>query len=125
MKISKICSCIAGFTTLVLAGCGNDAARHQPISIVLKAEKGEPVTLQIPRGYIEQPKDPEEAKAPLANVLLRIPNKDLAGPDVFVGESEIRVLIEPKAGNADAAHELQAAALRRPKASEDAILKSD
>jgi hypothetical protein len=114
---------MTGLTMLALAGCDR-ASQREPVAITLKAEKGEPATLQIPRGYIEQPKDFAESKGALENVLLRIPAKDFAGSETFVAESEVRVLIEPRAGNADAADQLQAAALRRSKAAEDAIVKS-
>ena len=114
-------SCAVALTMIGLAGCQNEAARLEPVAVVLKAEKGEAATLQIPRGYIEQPKKPE---GELPNVLLRVPAKDFSGAEAFVAESEVRVLIEPRAGNADAAKELLAAALRRPKAAEEAIVKS-
>lgn len=107
-----------------LAGCDR-ASLREPVAITLKGDKGEPATLHIPRGYIEQPKNFEESKEALANVLLRIPAKDFSGAETFVAESEVRVLIEPRAGNADAAEQLQSAALRRSKASEDAIAKSN
>jgi hypothetical protein len=116
-----------GITVMVMlgaAGCDR-AAQHAPVAITLKGEKGEPATLQIPRGYIEQPKNFEESTGALPNVLLRIPAKDFSGAEAFVAESEVRVFIEPRAGNADAAEQLQSAALRRSKAAEDAIAKSN
>ena len=107
-------------TLLVLVGCQNEAARRQPIPVVL-ADKGEPVTLHIPRGYIEQPKKPDGV---LPNVILRIPVQDFSGAAAFAPESEVRVLIEPTASKVDAAHKLQAAALLKHKSSEEAIAKS-
>jgi len=118
MNIPK---CSIALAMLALAGCENEAARRQPIPIVLQAEKGEAVTLQIPRGYIEAPKHPEGV---LPNVILRMAAKDFSGSEVFVPESEVRMLIEPTTSAADAAHERQAAALRRSRASEEAIVKS-
>ena len=50
--------CAVALTLLVLAGCQNEASRRQQIPVVL-ADKGEPVTLHIPRGYIEEPKKPQ------------------------------------------------------------------
>ena len=107
-------------TLLVLVGCGNEAARRQPIPVVL-ADKGEPVTLHIPRGYIEQPKKPDGV---LPNVILRIPVQDFSGAAAFAPESEVRVLIEPTASAVDAAHKLRAAALLRHKSAEEALAKS-
>ena len=107
-------------TLLVLVGCQNEAARRQPIPVVL-ADKGEPVTLHIPRGYIEQPKKPDGV---LPNVILRIPVQDFSGAAAFAPESEVRVLIEPTASAVDAAHKLQAAALLRHKSAEEALAKS-
>jgi hypothetical protein len=107
-------------TLLVLVGCENEAARRQPIPVVL-AEKGEPVTLHIPRGYIEQPKKREGV---LPNVILRIAAQDFSGAEAFVPESEVRVLIEPTASAVDAAHKLHAAALRKHKSSVEALAKS-
>lgn len=105
---------------LVLVGCDNEAARRQPIPVVL-ADKGEPVTLQIPRGYIEEPKKPAGV---LPNVILRIDAQDFSEATAFAPESEVRVLIEPTASAVDAAHKLQAAALLKHKSAEDAIAKS-
>ena len=105
---------------LVLAGCENEATRRQPIPVVL-ADKGEPVTLHIPRGYIEEPKKPEGV---LPNVILRIAAQDFSGTAAFAPESEVRVLIEPTASAVDAAHKLHAEALRRHKSAEDALAKS-
>jgi hypothetical protein len=107
-------------TLLVLIGCGNEATRRQPIPVVL-AEQGEPVTLHIPRGYIEQPKKPEGV---LPNVILRIAAQDFPGAAALVPESEVRMLIEPTASAVDAAHKLQAEALRRHKSSVEALAKS-
>jgi len=107
-------------TLLVLVGCQNEAARRQPIPVVL-ADKGEPVTLHIPRGYIEQPKKPDGV---LPNVILRIPVQDFSGAAAFAPESEVRVLIEPTASAVDAAHKLRAAALLRHKSAEEALAKS-
>ena len=107
-------------TLLVLAGCGNEASRRQPVPVVL-ADKGEPVTLHIPRGYIEEPKKPDGV---LPNVILRIAAQDFSGAAAFAPESEVRVLIEPTASAVDAAHKLQAAALLRHKSSEEALAKS-
>ena len=107
-------------TLLVLVGCQNEAARRQPIPVVL-ADKGEPVTLHIPRGYIEQPKKPDGV---LPNVILRIAVQDFSGAAAFAPESEVRVLIEPTASAVDAAHKLRAAALLRHKSAEEALAKS-
>jgi hypothetical protein len=106
-------------TLLVLVGCENEAARRQPIPVVL-ADKGERVTLHIPRGYIEQPKKPEGV---LPNVILRVAAQDFSGA-AFAPESEVRVLIEPTASAVDAAHKLHAAASRKHKSSEEALVKS-
>jgi hypothetical protein len=89
--------------------------------IVLQPEKGEPITLQVPRGYIEEPKNPE---GPLPNVVLRIAAKDFSTAEAFAPESDVRMSIEPASSAADAAHERQAAALRKHKSSEEAIVKS-
>jgi hypothetical protein len=107
-------------TLLVLVGCDNEATRRQPIPVVL-ADQGEPVTLHIPRGYIEEPKKP---KGVLPNVILRIKAQDFSAAAAFAPESEVRVLIEPTASAVDAAHKLQAAALLKHKSSEEAIAKS-
>jgi len=112
--------CLVALTLLVLAGCENEASRRQPIQVVL-ADKGEPVTLHIPRGYIEEPKKPEGV---LPNVILRIKAEDFSGTTAFAPESEVRVLIEPTASAVDAAHKVQAAALLKHKSAEDAIVKS-
>jgi hypothetical protein len=112
--------CAVALTLLVLAGCENEATRRQPIPVVL-ADKGEPVTLHIPRGYIEEPKKPEGV---LPNVILRIAAQDFSGATAFAPESEVRVLIEPTASAVDAAHKLQAAALLKHKSSEEALAKS-
>jgi hypothetical protein len=112
--------CAVALTSLVLVGCENEAARRQPIPVVL-ADKGKPVTLHIPRGYIEQPKKPEGV---LPNVILRIAAQDFSGAEAFVPESEVRVLIEPTASAVDAAHKLHAEALRKHKASDEALAKS-
>jgi hypothetical protein len=118
MKITQ--KCAVALTLLVLVGCENEAARRQPIPVVL-AEKGEPITLHIPRGYIEQPKKPEGV---LPNVILRIAAQDFSGAEAFVPESEVRVLIEPTASAVDAARKLHAAALRKHKSSVEALAKS-
>jgi len=118
MKTAR--KCAVALTLLVLVGCGNEAARRQPIPVVL-ADTGKPVTLHIPRGYIEQPKKPEGV---LSNVILRIAAQDFSGAEAFVPESEVRVLIEPTASAVDAAHKLHAEALRRHKSAEDALAKS-
>jgi hypothetical protein len=107
-------------TLLVLVGCENEAARRQPIPVVL-ADKGDTVTLHIPRGYIEQPKKPDGV---LPNVILRIAAQDFSGAATFAPESEVRVLIEPTASAVDAAHKLHAAALLRHKSAEEALAKS-
>jgi hypothetical protein len=112
--------CAVTLTLLALVGCENEAARRQSIPVVL-SDNGEPVTLHIPRGYIEQPKKPEGV---LPNVILRIAAQDFSGAEAFVPESEVRVLIEPTASAVDAAHKLQAAALRRHKSSEEALAKA-
>ena len=105
---------------LLLVGCENEAARRQPIPVVL-ADQGESVTLHIPRGLIEQPKKPEGV---LPNVILRIAAEDFSGAEAFVPESEVRVLIEPTASAVDAAHKIHAAALLKHKSSEAALAKS-
>ena len=112
--------CAVALTLLVLAGCENEASRRQQIPVVL-ADKGEPVTLHIPRGYIEEPKKPEGV---LPNVILRIAAQDFSGTAAFAPESEVRVLIEPTASAVDAAHKLRAAALLRHKSAEEALAKS-
>ena len=117
MKTTQKCAVV--LILLVLVGCENEAARRQPIPVAL-ADKGEPVTLHIPRGYIEQPKKPEGV---LPNVILRIAAQDFSGA-AFAPESEVRVLIEPTASAVDAAHKLHAAASRRHKSSEEALVKS-
>jgi hypothetical protein len=117
----KTQTCSIAVALLVLAGCENEAARREPIPIVLQAEKGEAVTLQIPRGYVEQPEKPEGV---LPNVILRIAAADFSGAAAFVPESDVRVLIEPRSSAADAGHERQAAALRKHKSSEEALVKS-
>ncbi len=110
--------CLIGLAMLALAGC-EDAATRLPV--VLQASTGEPVTLQIPRGYIEEPKNPE---GPLPNVILRIDAEDFSAAEAFRPESAVRLSIEPTSSDADAAHERQAAALRKHKSSEEAIVKS-
>jgi hypothetical protein len=112
--------CAVALTLFVLVGCENEAARRQPIPVVL-ADKGEPVTLHIPRGYIEEPKKP---KGVLPHVILRIAAQDFSAAAAFAPESEVRVLIEPTASAVDAAHKLHAAALLRHKSSEEALAKS-
>ena len=112
--------CAVALMLLVLAGCENEATRRQPIPVVL-ADKGEPVTLHIPRGYIEEPKKPEGV---LPNVILRIAAQDFSEAAAFAPESEVRVLIEPTASAVDAAHKLHAAALLRHKSAEEALAKS-
>ena len=112
--------CAVALTLLVLVGCENEAARHQPIPVVL-ADKGAPVTLHIPRGYIEEPKKPEGT---LPNVILRIAVQEFSPAAAFVPETEVRVLIEPTASAVDAAHKLHAAALLRHKSAEEALAKS-
>jgi len=112
--------CAVALTLLGLVGCENEAARRQPVPVVL-ADTGEPVTLHIPRGYIEQPKKPEGV---LPNVILRIAAQDFSAAEAFAPESEVRVLIEPTASAVDAAHKLHAEALRRHKSSEEALAKS-
>ena len=69
---------------LLLNGCGGDP--QQVVPVVLQAEKSDRVTLQIPRGYIEEPKKPEGV---LPNVLLRVGAKDFSGA-AFTPESEKR-----------------------------------
>jgi hypothetical protein len=107
-------------TLLALVGCENEASRRQPIPVVL-ADQGEPITLHIPRGYIEEPKKP---KGVLPNVILRIKAQDFSAATAFAPESEVRVLIEPTASAVDAAHKLHAAALLRHKSAEEALAKS-
>ena len=119
--MNKTSICGTAIALCALVGCENEATRREPISIVLQPEKGEAVTLQIPRGYVEEPKDPQGV---LSHVILRSPAKDYSGSNVFAPESEVRMLIEPVSGAADAAQDRQAAALRRPRGSEDAIVKA-
>jgi hypothetical protein len=111
---------LIALTMLALAGCENEAARREPIAVVLQAEKGEPVTLQIPRGYIEQPKKPEGV---LSNVILRLAAKDFAGSNAFVPESDVRILIEPTSSASDAGKQRHAAALRKARSSVDSLRK--
>lgn len=103
---------------LLVGGC--EAARQQAIAIVLQTEKGDRVTLQIPRGYIEEPKKPEGV---LAGVVLRISAKDFSGA-AFAPESEVRMQIEARSGKADIGRSRRASALIRVKWSEEAIVKS-
>jgi hypothetical protein len=113
--------CAVAIAVVMLAGC-KDPASTQAVAISLQAEKGPAVSLQIPSGYIEQP---ENAEGRQSSVLLRIAAKNFTGAEAFAPESEVRILIEPNSTAADAGKELQAQALRRPKAAEDAIKKSD
>ena len=115
----KAQNCAIALTLLLLVACGNETART-PIPIVL-ADQGKPVTLHIPRGYVEEPKKPAGV---LPNVILRIAAQDFSGATAFAPESEVRVLIEPTASKVDAAHKLQAAALLRHKSAEDALAQS-
>jgi hypothetical protein len=111
------------YSAIVIAGLlvgGCEAARQQAIAIVLQTEKGDRVTLQIPRGYIEEPKKPEGV---LADVVLRISAKDFSGA-AFAPESEVRMQIEAKSGKADVARLRLSSALIRVKWSEEAIVKS-
>jgi hypothetical protein len=117
--MKTIRTCAVALTLLGLVGCDNEAARRQPVPVVL-SDNGEPVTLHIPRGYIEQPKKPEGV---LPNVILRIAAQDFSGAEPFVPESEVRLLIEPTASAVDAAHKVHAAALRKHKSSEEALAK--
>ena len=112
--------CAVALMLIVLAGCENEAARRQPIPVVL-ADRGKQVTLHIPRGYIEEPKKLEGV---LPNVILRIRAQDFSEAAAFAPESEVRVLIEPTASAVDAAHKLHAAALLRHKSAEEALAKS-
>lgn len=118
MKISIHAMVLA---TLMLVGCEDSATRHQPIPVVLNGETGEPVTLQIPRSYVEEPK---KIEGPVPNVVLRVPAEDFAESGVFAAESEVRIAIEPATSAADAGHERHAAALRKHKSSVEALLKS-
>lgn len=113
---------VFALAVLTLVGCGNDATRRAPIPVVLQPEKGEPITLQIPRGYIEEPKKPEGA---LANVILRIKAEAFSESQAFVPESEVRMLIEPSSSAIDAAEQRHAAALRKARSSVEALRKSD
>jgi hypothetical protein len=114
--------CLGTLVVLALVGCQNEAARREPIPVVLQPDKGDSVTLQIPRGYIEQPKETEGA---LPNVILRIAAKDFSGTQAFVPESDVRMLIEPAAGKSDAGDARHAAALRKAHSSVEAMRKSD
>lgn len=103
---------------LLVGGC--EAARQQAIPIMLQTETGDRVTLQIPRGYIEEPKKPEGV---LVDVVLRISAKDFSGA-AFAPESEVRMQIEARSGKADIGRSRLASALLRVKWSEEAIVKS-
>jgi hypothetical protein len=122
VQMKQSSQCLIALVMLALAGCENGAARREPIAVVLQAEKGESITLQIPRGYIEQPKKPEGV---LSNVILRIAAKDFTAPDAFVPESEVRILIEPTASASDAGKQRHAAALRKARSSVDSLRKVD
>lgn len=108
-------------TLLVLGGCDRAATRGEPIPIVLQPEKGESVTLNIPRGYVEEPKN---LKGPIPNAVLRISEKDFGAPGVLVAESEVRIAMEPNASDADAGEGRHAAALRKHRSSVEALKKS-
>jgi hypothetical protein len=88
--------------------------------IVLQTEKGERVTLQIPRGYIEEPK---KAEGVVTDVVLRISAKDFSGA-AFAPESEVRMQVEGRSGKDDIGRSRLASALLRIKWSEQAIVKS-
>lgn len=103
---------------LLVGGC--EAARQQVIAVVLQTEKGDRVTLQIPRGYIEKPTKPEGV---LSDVVLRISAKEFSGA-AFAPESEVRMQIEARSGKADIGRSRLASALIRVKWSEEAIVKS-
>ena len=103
---------------LALGGCGAD--RQQVVPVVLQVENSDRITLQIPRGYIEEPKKPDGV---LPNVLLRINANDFSGA-AFTPESEVRMLIEPRSGNADAGRSRHKSALIRVKWGEEAIVRS-
>jgi hypothetical protein len=120
--MKQIRKSLLALAVLALVGCQNEASRREPTAVVLQPEKGEPVTLQIPRGYIEEPKKPEGA---LPNVILRIAAKEFTGAQAFVPDSEVRILIEPAAGKSDAGDARHAAALRKAFSSVDAMRKSD
>ena len=113
---------VLALAAIVLVGCENDATRLERIPVVLQPEKGEPITLQIPRGYIEKPKKPEGA---LSNVILRIAAAEFSGSQAFVPESEVRMLIEPTGSASDAAHQRHASAQRKARSSVEALRKSD
>lgn len=87
---------------------------------MLQTEKGDRVTLQIPRGYIEEPKKPEGV---LVSVVLRISAKEFSG-GAFAPESEVRMQIEASSGKADVGRSRLKSALIRVKWSEEAIVKS-
>lgn len=103
---------------LLVGGC--EAARQQVIAIVLQTEKGDRVTLQIPRGYIEKPTKPEGV---LSDVVLRISAKEFSGA-AFAPESEVRMQIEAKSGKDEVGRLRLASALIRVKWSEEAIVKT-
>jgi hypothetical protein len=103
---------------LLVGGC--EGARQQAIPIVLKTEKGERVMLQIPRGYIEEPK---KAEGVVTDVVLRISAKDFSGA-AFAPESEVRMQVEGRSGKDDIGRSRLASALLRIKWSEQAIVKS-
>lgn len=113
--------CAVAMAIVVLAGC-KDPASSAPVAMSLRAEKGDAVSISIPGGYIDQKEKPAATQP---SVVLRIAAKNFSGGEAFAPESEVRILIEPNSTQADAGKELQAAALRRPKAAEDAIKKSD
>lgn len=119
IRMNKHSKCSALLIACLLVG-GCEGARQQAIAIVLQTEKGDRVTLQIPRGYIEEPKKPEGV---LADVVLRISAKDFSGT-AFAPESEVRMQIEARSGKADVARLRLASALIRVKWSEEAIVKS-
>jgi len=119
MKISIQAFALA---LLVLSGCDRAAMRSEPIPVVLQPEQGEAVTLNIPRGYLEEPKNPE---GPIPNAVLRIPAKDFDAAGVLATESEVRIAMEPNASDADAGEERHAAALRKHRSSVEALKKSN
>ena len=118
----KIFTHAFAISLLALSGCDRGPSQGEPISVVLQPEKGESVTLNVPRGYFEEPKNVD---GPIANAVLRIPEKDFGAPGVFFAESEVRIAMEPNASDADAGEERHAAALRKHHSSVEALKKSD
>ena len=119
MKV-VISTSLLALALVSLAAC-NGAARQEPVALTLQPTNGTPITLEVPRGYIEEPKKPEGS---IPNVVLRIPAGDFAAPETFVAESDVRIAMEPNSSDADAGKERHAAALRKHRSSVEALVKS-